>query len=234
MRHTTSVINRPSLKLPAAFALCCLLSLAACSIAQAQSGRRVSKRPTPAPAPSTEAKPTPTVAKAAKPELSLYVCTNDRALSMEIPRYYSENIRNIFVQRISQASNIDVTTGPDTQRGEAIKRAKSNESVYVVLLQLDVDTFDSQRTTTLGNIDPSQIIIRYTVFAPTTGKVKLEGRVYQRQYRMGRGGVGLPSPRRNNPVYSDYLLKEAARDAADRVLASFNYQPTRDPGLNGK
>lgn len=232
MRHNIH-LKRASLKRTAAFALCCLLSLFVCSIAQAQSGRRVSKKPTVSPPSSTEEKTT-TAPAASKTEkaLSLYVASTDRALSMDIPRYYSDTLRNIFVQRISQSSNIDVTTGQDMQRGEAIKKARSNQSVYVVLLQLDVDTFDAQRTTTLGTIDPSQIIIRYTVFAPVTGKVKTEGRVYQRQYRMGRGGVGLPSPRRNNPVYSDYLLKEAARDAADRVLASLNYQPSRESGLS--
>jgi hypothetical protein len=217
--------------------LCCLLSLIVCSMAQAQSGRRVSKRPSATPsAPATQTKETPATAavtKADKPQLSFYVCTSDRDMYVDIPQYYSESIRNIFVQRLNQASNIDVVTGPDMQRGEAIKRAKSGESAYVILLKLDVDSFDVQRTANMGSIDPSKLIIRYTVFAPVTGKVKMEGRVYQQQYRMGRGGIGLPSPRRTNTGYSDYLLKEAARDAADRVLASFQYQPPRDPGLRG-
>ncbi len=239
MRHPTRFIQRASLTRPAIFALCCLLSALMCSMAQAQSGRRVSKRPSAAPsAPATETKETPAtaaaVAKADKPQLSFYVCTSDRDMYVDIPQYLSETIRNIFVQRINQVSNIDVITGPDTQRSEAIKRAKSGESAYVVLLKLDVDSFDAQRTATLGNIDPTKLIIRYTVFAPVTGKVKMEGRVYQRQYRMGRGGIGLPSPRRTNPGYADYLIKEAARDAADRVLAAFQYQPPRDPGLNGQ
>jgi hypothetical protein len=119
-------------------------------------------------------------------------------------------------------------------RTEAIKRAKTEESVYIVLLKLDTDLIDTQ-TPTMGGVDLSRLIIRYTVYAPVTGKTKLEGAVYQQQYRVGRGGIGLPSPKRNNPLYSDYLLKEAARDAANRVLEAFRtYQPTRDPGLNGR
>jgi hypothetical protein len=59
--------------------------------------------------------------------------------------------------------------------------------------------------------------------------------VYQQQYRVGRGGVSVPTTRRNGPLYSDYLLKEAAKDAANRVLAAFRtYTPPRDPGLTDK
>jgi hypothetical protein len=238
MRHLSCCIKRASLNFRAAPAFCCLLIIIACSITQAQSGRRVSKRPpaaaTTSSTPSTQSQPAPAVAKADQSKLSLYVCASERDPFMNIPRYLSDTIRNVFVQRISQASSIDVTTGPEMHRTDAIKRAKAGESGYVVLLELDSEEFDSRRTGT-GGVDQSRLIIRYYVYTPVTGKSKLEGVVYQQQYRVGRGGVGIPSSKRNNPLYSDYLLKEAARDAANRVLEAFSaYQPPRDPGLTEK
>lgn len=235
MRHTACFIKGVSLKRLTALVLCCLLGLIACSMAQAQSGRRVSKRTVAAPAPPAETKQTPVapVAKTEAPQLSLYVCMSERDSFMNIPLYLIETIRNVFVQRIGQASDINVASGPETHRSEAIKRAKAEESVYVVLLQLD-SQYDSPRTG-MGRVDESKLLIRYSVFAPVTGRTKAEGIVYQQQYRVGRGGIGIPSRQRNNPLYSDYLLKEAARDAADRVLEALSvYRPTRGPGLNGE
>jgi hypothetical protein len=203
-------------------------------MAQAQSGRRVAKRAagsTAAPTPEAEPKPTPAIAKAEKSKLSLYVCSTEHDPFTNIPLYLADTIRNIFIQRVGQSSTINVIGGRELNRSEAVKRAKAEENTYVVLLQLEDNSFDSRRTST-GSLDTSKLIIRYFIFAPLTGKVKAEGVVYQQQYRAGRGGVGLPSPTQNNPIYSDYLLKEAARQAADRVLETFRgVQPPRDPGL---
>jgi hypothetical protein len=236
MRHLSHCIKRVSLNGGVAPLLCCLLAFACCSLVQAQSGRRVTKRSPSTPVPSVDAGQTtaPPIAKADKEQLKLYVCAGERDPFLNIPRYASDTIRNVFVQRISQASSIDVVSGPEMHRTEAIKRAKAAEKEYVVLLELDSDEFDSRRSTTIGNADLSRLIIRYYVFTPGTGKSKLEGVVYQ-QNRVGRGGVSIPSTRRNNPLYSDYLLKEAAKDAANRVLAAFRtYTPPREPGLTEK
>jgi hypothetical protein len=239
MRHLSRSIKRVSLHYGAAPLLCCLLVFACCSLAQAQSGRRVTKKSPSTPVPSADAGQTtttaPPVAKAEKEQLKLYVCAGERDPFLNIPRYISDTIRNVFVQRVSQASSIDVTSGPEMHRTEAIKRAKGAEKEYVVLLELDSDEFDSRRSSNIGGADLSRLIIRYYVFTPGTGKSKLEGVVYQQQYRVGRGGVGIPTTRRNNPLYSDYLLKEAAKDAANRVLAALRpYSPPRDPGLTEK
>lgn len=227
MAHS-NYIKRVSLKRPAIAVLCCLVVCCAGSIARAQSGRRVQKRPPVSAAPVQEATPEtkPPVAKAEKAQLTLLVCMNDRD-PFVASRYLAEAVRNVFVQRIGQASSIRVITGEEMSRPEAVKRAKAKEDIYVVLLQLDSDAADTRGT----YVDPSRLVVRYAVFTPLTGKTKLEGRVYQQQYRVGRGGIGLPSPRQSNPNYSDYLLKEAAREAANRVLEAFSTQTPRDPGL---
>lgn len=236
MRPLCCFIKRVLFKRPAATALCCLLIFFTGSRVQAQSGRRVPKRPPAStnttPQPETKPATTPPVVKADDASLSFYVCLGQHDSFANIPFYYFETIRNVFIQRLEQASSAKVTTGPETPRGGAIKRAKAEASAYIVLLQLEVDTFDP-RDSNNGIIDPSKLYIRYTVYAPVTGKVKLEGRTYQQQYRVGRGGVGLPSPKQTNTSYSDYLLKEAARDAANHVLEEFHVSPQlpRDPGL---
>jgi hypothetical protein len=179
--------------------------------------------------PEEKQAPRPSVVKTDEAALSLYVCMSSSDLSLNIPHYLSESLRNIFVQRLREEPGIKVTTGEAQHRTEAIKRAKAAEGTFVVLLELDTETMDSRDA--VGNVDQSKLLIRYTVFAPTTGKVKLAGRAYQQQYSRGPGGVRLPQTRRSNsPLYSDYLLKEAARTAAERVLAEFGgYQPPRAP-----
>jgi hypothetical protein len=235
MRHLYSFITRHSLnnaRIPA-FCLAALFIFA--SIAQAQSGRRVKRPPiSPSPAPEAQTQPTPTVKVSKAPQFSLYVGMDQRDLFANIPLYFYDSIRTAFVQRLNQASSINITTGGEMHRGEAVKRAKNEQSTYVVLLQLDLDAFDP-RSSTGSNVDSSRLSIRYAVFAPVTGKTKMEGRVYQQQYRTGRGRIGLPSPGRNNPIYSEYLLKEAAREAADRVLEEFNiYTAPRGPRLDAR
>ena len=225
MRHPHGFIKQVLLRRTAVVVLCCSIIFIAVQTVRAQSGRRVSRRPPVSVAPP-EAKPTatPPVVKSDQAQLSLYVSMSQRDPFINISRYLYDSLRNVFIQRLREASAINVKAGEELHRSEAIKRAKAEQSTHVVLLELEVDTFDQRGSS--GNIDESSLSMRYTVFAPLTGKVKLEGRVYQQQYRAGRGGISLPSRRRNSPLYSDYLLKEAAREAANRVLESFSlYRP---------
>jgi len=65
-----------------------------------------------------------------------------------------------------------------------------------------------------------ELYVEYTVFEPETAKVKASGRTHQHIYQTGKGGVSLPS--KNSPIYSEYAIKEAAREAADRILERFD------------
>lgn len=233
MSHPYCFVRPALLNRRIAIAFCCLAIFAITSGAQAQSGRRASKSrtppvATPAPPPEKPPSPRPSVAKTEEMAFSLYVCMSNGGLFLNLPGYVSESLRSVFLQRLQEERGIKVTAGENQHRTEAIKRAKAEESTHVVLLELETETMDARDA--FGNVDQSKLLVRYTVFAPSTGKIKLSGRVYQQQYRAGRGGIGVPSTRRNNPLYSDYLLKEAARTAAERVLAEFSgYQPPRAP-----
>lgn len=236
MRHPSRFIKRVSLTTLVTVALCCSMLCLSSLTTAAQSGRRTSQRTQTRTAPVPETQPTPPtpVVKSDKTEVALYVGHNEGDLFLNIPNYLRDSVMEVFLQRIKEASSIKVTPGKEMQRTEAIKRAKNEQSTYVVLLQLDLDTFDSNRTGSTY-VDPNKLFVRYLVFAPVTGKIETEGRVFQQALRVGRGGIGLPTPTRNNPLYSDYLLKQAAREAANRVLASLRaYQPPRQPGTNGK
>lgn len=237
MQDTERHMQRVSFLTRPAVVLCCLLSLACASApeARAQSGRRVPKRPPTVVVPPSETRqePKPASTKTAESETSLYVCMGDLDLVETIPLYLYDMVRDAFIQRLKEGSGIKVTVGGRATRSEAIKRAKSEQSASVVLLEVNVDSLDARRTGTTID-DSSRLVINYALFAPITGKTRLQGRVYQQEYRAGRGriGIGVPS-RRNTPLYSEYLLKEAAREAADRILEELRSgKPPRLPGLD--
>jgi hypothetical protein len=218
----------------ASVVLCCFVFLTASSVAKAQSGRRVSKGAR-AVTPLPPEPPKPTKPPAVKPDdrIELYVTLNERDPFQDIPIYLHDTIMRAFIQRLAESSSVKVTPGKELHRSEAIKHAKGETRVHVVLLQLDVDTFDTRRTGS-ANVDRNKLSIRYSVFAPVTGKSETEGVVYQQDYRVGRGVIGFPSPGNGSALYSDYLLKEAAREAANRVLSSLHIaQPPRPPGVAG-
>ncbi|HEY0405964.1 MAG TPA: hypothetical protein VGC89_09575 [Pyrinomonadaceae bacterium] len=232
MRHFDRSRKRFSLtSLATAAVLCCSIILLAGVGAEAQSGRRVSKgarASTPLP---SQPQPTPAAALPKPDQMELYVVLNERDPFLNIPLYLHDTIMRAFIQRLAEASSIKVTPGKEMHRSEAIKHAKGETSAHVVLVQLDVDTFDSRRS---ANADPTKLSIRYSVFAPVTGKSETEGVVFQQDYRVGRGAIGLPTRRTAGGLYSDFLLREAAREAANRVLASLHItQPPRPPGATG-
>jgi hypothetical protein len=233
MRHSARR-KRFYIKPLAAAALCCSIIFMASAAAVAQSGRRISKGARAATPLPTTTQPTPKAAPVVKPDKTeLYVALYERDAFLNIPLYLHDAVMRAFIQRLAEASSFKVTPGKEMHRAEAVKHAKEEKSAYVVLLQLDVDTFDSRRS---GNVDTTKLSIRYSVFAPVTGKSEAEGVVFQQDYRVGRGTIGIPSRTRGSgSLYSDYLLKEAAREAANRVLASLRVTtPTpRPPGVTG-
>src|SRR5262249_20616384 len=65
-----------------------------------------------------------------------------------------------------------------------------------------------------------ELYVDYVIFEPVTAKVKQLGRAHQRIYQTGRGGISLPN--KNSPIYSEYALRQAALEAADRILSAFD------------
>jgi hypothetical protein len=55
---------------------------------------------------------------------------------------------------------------------------------------------------------------------PITANVKKSGRVQRGTYKVGNVGVGGPAPPGRNPIYSDVIIKDSAREAADKILSA--------------
>lgn len=153
--------------------------------APGQSGRRAPKPPqTPAatPQPETETKPGPD-GRELKHKVSLIVA---RELSSH--RLISEEaIFANFVKRLNEFTNVTVTDVGDLKRDQAVKKARTETEVAVVLVQFDVDEF--QAGTII--INPLDLDVKVLVFAPQTGQKKFEGAVYYK-------AVGGPMLKRDN------------------------------------
>lgn len=188
----------------------------------AQSGRRVHKA---APLPASTPEPAPTQTKTADKEKSMhtFIVGVDRYNGFSnIPLSFYDAVTRGCGDRLDDASSMKVEiVHRELTRGDAVNRAKAENEAYVVWLQIRVENTGADPTT-VNN--PSQLYIEYAVFAPTTAKTIAFGHTYQHGYRKGGVVVGPPSSTRGNIGYSEYLLKEAAREAADRILDTLKIQ----------
>src|SRR6266496_1402074 len=189
--------------------------------AQAQSGRRSTNAPTTTPSVSgpkaVEKKP------AAAPRLMLLVGIEDSNTFSNIPYYLSDTVLENCVRRLGDAVDVNATTaGRSMARADAIRRAKSEKDAYVIWLQIESDTFNSAKQSKNG---PAELYVAYTIFEPLTAKVKQSGRTHQQIYKTGHGGISVPTASKNSPLYSEYAVKQAAREAAERALEAFDITP---------
>lgn len=192
-----------------------LAVLLSCVIAQAQSGRRATSAPSTAPSvsgPKTVEKTTPKL-----PKTHLLVGVENRSPFLNVPYYLSDTVLENCVHRLAESADIIPNAiGRGMDRVEAVRRAKAEKEAYVVWLQVESDVLDSGKQQKNG---PDDLYVRYTIFEPVTGKVRQSGRTHQQIYKTGRGGVSTTD--RNSPVYSEYALKQSAREAAERILEAF-------------
>lgn len=107
-----------------------------------------------------------------------------------------------------------ITTAIDQKlrRKEAVERAKQATNSFVILLRLETE--DSNASMGMGRVSPDDLVVNYAIFAPGTGKVKDQGRVYVRSYRGILGG-SFPTGRT-----LEAQLQEAGRETANRVRAA--------------
>jgi hypothetical protein len=180
----------------------------------AQSGRRVRKS-TPTPVEVPEPTPTPTKpAEKQKPAYTFIVGMDKYGDFSNIPLYVSSGVLRTFAGRLDDPESVKVEIATrDMGRSDSILRAKSEKEAYVVSLQLRSDSIGGSGS----NSDPYNVEIGYAVFAPITAKQVTSGRTYPGAYR--NKGVIL-SPK--SPVYGDYALNQAAKDAAERILDHFH------------
>jgi hypothetical protein len=181
----------------------------------AQSGRRSSSGQTTAPSVSGPKTVEKTTAKA--PKIQLLVSVEDHNLLVGVPYYLSDTVLDNCVRRLNDAAEINATTvGRGMTRTEAGVKAKAQKEAFVIFLQIESDIAPSAKQAKNG---PDELYLRYTIFEPATARIKQWGRTHQQIYKTGQGGVSTSS--KNSPVYSEYALKQAAKEAAERVLEAF-------------
>lgn len=201
----------------------CLLLLVGSVIVKAQSGRRV-KNPPPVKEetqPEPTSSPTPKPKEEIKPEYSIIVVSNN-STSMNSMSFHPENMYGWVLERLRSSSLLEVRYGGDSSNKKATEMAKNSENSYVLLVELSEDRFASP---TIGNstVSQGQVWIDFSLFSPTTGKVKLRGRAELRPELL-RGSILSRGRRVCFPLMTDndYLLLEASYEVAERTMNGFN------------
>jgi hypothetical protein len=157
-----------------------------------------------------------------KPEVSkriqLLVGIDKHQVFATVPFYLYDTVLDNCIRRLGEADIVMPTSvGSDFNRAAAIKAAKQETVRYVVLLNLGSEYADAGRQVKNGQ---DELYVDYVMFEPETAKVKASGRTHQHIYQTGRGGISLPS--KNSPIYSEYAIKQAAIEAANRILGAFD------------
>lgn len=192
------------------------LLVALCAItAQAQSGRRQPKAPSAAPVPTPTPEPTPEPKKPQKePEFS-FIIGADSFNAESFPIAYYEMVAQACGERLRSGSSASVDVARNAMnRGEAIKKAKSETKAYVVYLRLKLDQM------TARSLDDLEV--EYVVFAPQTGKVATNGTAYSGGVRKGPIVVGPTSRQPGGPMYREQLLRRAGEEVGERILKALN------------
>ncbi len=196
-------------------------------VSQAQSGRRSTggTTTTSTTTPSVSGSKTTEKKPEKPPRLQLLVGIDNRDAMSNIPYYVPDTVIDNCVRRLGDAVDVVVTSaGRGMTRADAIKRAKEETVRYVVLLQIGSEIADSGRQLKKNEVD--ELYVSYTIFEPGTAKFKQAGRSHHQIYQTGRGGVS--TPQKNSPVYSEYALKQAARETAERILEAFEIRLNDD------
>jgi hypothetical protein len=195
--------NRPGKSVFAASSL--LLLLATQTIAQ--SGRRAPKPTQPPPTtPRTDTEATPkTIARALKHNVSLVVAREPSSKHL----FSEDTIFKYFVDQLRGFKHVTTTSMGDVKRDAAAKRAKSETDSMVVLLQFDVDEFQS------GTIilNAQDLDIKVSIFEPKTGKKKFEGKVYYK----ASGGPMLKRDNWPNGIPIRITTEAVGIEAAEQV-----------------
>jgi len=191
-----------------------LLLLAFCALpVQAQSGRRQVKPPPVAPVPTPTPEATPVPKKEVKNDLVFFVGADRDSSYASLPFTYYDAVLRGCASRLRAGSSADVEVSDhDVNRGEAIKKAKSETKAYVVWLNLSVDSMARSY---------NDLTLEFIVYAPETAKIVTNGRSYLTGRRAGPVVVD-PNPRRTSGLYREELLKRAGEEAGERILKAMH------------
>jgi len=196
-----------------------VLLLASAGTLFAQSGRKStgSSSTTTTTTPSVAGPKTTEKKPAAQPKVQLLVGIDRNGVFSNIPYYIYDTVLENVIRRISEADIVFANAGGAMNRSEAVKAAKQEKVRWVVLLEIRSFYADAGRQV---NNNQDELYVDFVVIEPETGKIKRSGQTRQHIYQNGRGGISLPS--KNGAVYSEYSIKQAALEAADRILAGFD------------
>jgi len=186
-----------------------LLLLATQTIAQ--SGRRAPKPAQPLPTPQTDADTTATnSARELKEPVSLLVAREPSSKHL----LSEDAIFTTFLQKLGEFKKVTTSNLGDLKRDRAVKRAKTETSSIVVLVQFDVDEFQAG-TIILNSPD---LDVKILVFEPQTGQKKFEGKVYYK-------AVGGPMLKKDNwptgtpiRITTEAVAIEAAEQVRDWLI----------------
>ena len=220
MRKPSSVLRRRPDGWRSALTLCVGIILISSSFAQAQSGRRPPKR-SESEGVQRPSEPDPPVKPSSpkesdKDRLPVLVAESNSYFSSY---YYSDYVADACTARLKQAPTLIVEKSErEMNRKEASDAAKAPNPRLVVLLELTSERTGYDRRRDRGYY-PDDVVVTYTIFEQETGKLKTSGRVYARRAGTRVGGVGIPLPvPADGPAAAEYMLKQAGRETAERVL----------------
>ena len=188
------------------------IALVVSATAAAQSGRRSTK-------PAEKTSPP-------QKRVSLLVSIEDRDQFSNIPYYLADTALDACIDRLRDATEVSVSSSTrGMSRADANRRAKTEKEIYVVWLQIVSGLPDSAKPSKKG---PGELYVRYTIFEPATARVIAEGRTQKSIYRMSGAGVSSPNASRDSHIYSEYALKQAAREAGELVMRAFEITPPEE------
>lgn len=156
--------------------------------------------------------------------MQLLVGVDDPNPLSGIPRYFADTVLDVCVNRLSQPAGVKVTAGPRTlTRSDAVKAAKAETARYVVWLRVGNESADGgQQASTSSN----EYYVEFLLLEPGTAKIKQSGHVQAGGRRVGNVGVGLPPVSSGSPLYLEYIIKEEARQAAEKILSALAIKDT--------
>lgn len=196
------------------FLLAVLIATAA--VVAAQSGRRSGVKPS-VPAPSPVASPPEELSKPKTPaRIQLLVAIDSPSGFDGVPFHSQDIVLDACVRRIAESKDVMPTPAPRPMtRSEGLKAAKAETVRYVVWLQVRNERADYGAEVSAQS---AQLYVTYVIYEPGTAKLKGSGRA---QYGRRLGNVGVSGPSTRDAVYSDHVMKETAKLAADKILDAF-------------
>ena len=197
-----------------------VIVVASAQIVSGQSGRRSTGGSTSTPATTTPSVAGPKTAEKkppAAPKLQLLVGIDRQDTLSTIPYYIYDTVLDNVVRRLGEAEVVFANSGGKMNRGEAVHAAKEEKVRWVVNLEIRSIYGDTGKQV---KANQDELYVSYVVLEPDTAKIKHSGQTRQHIYQNGRGGISLPS--KNGAIYSEYSIKQAATEAADKILANFD------------